>query len=283
MSRRPVFVNRLNERGDLVRVEVAPDGYSTPPGRATPPQERSPSPPLPPPPPPEQLEAMEQVKAVTLPQINKEFKAINIGQSSETTVKSPTTPIAPTPLRLYADKDIRALEKNPMHNDIMSAAEAFKGRRDVHSVSEDHNSADKDESVPVQTNDSNYVRIVTRGPLQRYDPDEMRKKKQHGPVSGEVRWNESKPFEKRTTFRVVPNSQVPSFIANAQDNIDQKRTEEAASSTNGVPYKKKEEVPDVDALLEHVATHDEKGKPIPDWKRKLMARNYRVKLSSQLQ
>lgn len=108
--------------------EVAPDGYATPPGRTTPPQERSPSPPLPPPPPPEQLEHTEQVKAESPPQINEEFKAMSLEKTSETNVKSPTTPVSPTPLRLYADKDIRALEKNPMHNDIMNAAEVFKGK-----------------------------------------------------------------------------------------------------------------------------------------------------------
>lgn len=93
---------------------------------------------------------------------------------------------------------------------------------------------------PTPKNDGDYVQIVTRGPIKRYDPEEMRRNKQSGPAGGELRWSESKPFEKRTTYRVVPKSQVPSFIANAQDNLDQNRTDATGASTNGTPYKSKQ-------------------------------------------
>ena len=43
-----------------------------------------------------------------------------------------------------------------------------------------------------------------------------------------------------------------------------------------------EDVPSVEALLESIPNLDDKGDLIPDWKRKLMAKDYREKLCSQL-
>ncbi|XP_039251231.2 uncharacterized protein LOC120328763 [Styela clava] len=179
----------------------------------------------------------------------------------------------PPQLKLYADTDIRSLDKNPIHDDIMKEAEKFKDRRgELFVMDDDSNSTQIGEQVYDYQKVSSNLKPSHSFHHPVYDPAEMRRKKKHSlVVNSDLSWSKPKPVEKRNSYVIKPVAKAPLVTSR---NAPMK--EKIQQDNNG--YSRIEDIPAPDKLLHLIATEDEQGNIIPEWKRKLMAQNYRTKL-----